>query len=428
MTETGPGHRPLTPLESPSKKTWIILGLIVVACITPMAWSWWRSSVEAALPPLITRKEFDLARMEFERQNGRRAQRADILYLLAEALLSAKQAEGAIHCLTEIPTSHPAYGRMARYMEGVALVSLFRAVEAEKQLREVIALEEASPTMKSAYLIHARQRLRHILEVEIRLEERQEMLRGVINRGEDVSFEPVAGCFPNLIRWDGPDAVQWIEHFQASNPENAELNIALGRYRTQQGKIKEARQILEKVVQENPANLSALAALMACLREDDDPDELARIFKMTPPRSPQDPWQMLLQRGTQEIEEGHHQEAIACYEQMLKQDRTCAEAWKGLGQAKRLAGDDAESKKALQRAADLARIQSQLGKTVQDSANPDSFLDVADICAELNLNREGAVMTRCARILDPKSERAAAAVNLFRQRLADDGEFPLLGE
>lgn len=313
-------------------------------------------------------------------------------------------------------------------MEGVALVSLFRAVEAEKQLREVIALEEASPTMKSAYLIHARQRLRHILEVEIRLEERQEMLRGVINRGEDVSFEPVAGCFPNLIRWDGPDAVQWIEHFQASNPENAELNIALGRYRTQQGKIKEARQILEKVVQENPANLSALAALMACLREDDDPDELARIFKMTPPRSPQDPWQMLLQRGTQEIEEGHHQEAIACYEQMLKQDRTCAEAWKGLGQAKRLAGDDAESKKALQRAADLARIQSQLGKTVQDSANPDSFLDVADICAELNLNREGAVMTRCARILDPKSERAAAAVNLFRQRLADDGEFPLLGE
>ena len=129
-------------------------------------------------------------------------------------MLEQKKFPEAVKCFDRIPTSHPRYGRMARYREGVLLIALFRAVEAERHLREVISLEEATPSIKSEFLIHARQRLRHILEVEVRFEERHHLLRGVIDRNEDQSFEPVAGCFPSLLSWNGPDAVLWIEHFQ----------------------------------------------------------------------------------------------------------------------------------------------------------------------------------------------------------------------
>ena len=229
------------------------------------------------------------------------------------------------------------------------------------------------------------------------------------------------------MRWSGPDAFQWIEHFHAKNPDDTRLSIALGRFRTIQGQLKEAKTILEAVLKSHPQNLDALAALIACLREADEPDELARVQQMLPPQSAEDPWLLLLQRGALANRDGKSEEAVAAYEQLLQQDRTAVEAWQGLGQATRLLGDLARSKHALKMSSALGRIQNHLGKAIQASMSPDSFLDVADLCAEIDLNREGAIMTRCALRLDPRKERVRSAVELFRAKLIADREPGLLG-
>jgi tetratricopeptide (TPR) repeat protein len=422
-------------LESPSSNAesirrwrWIVLVLVITSLAVVAAWNWSKEALFERPPTGVSPADYQAAKQAFRREHRYDANRNDTLYLLAEKAIAEKRLEIAVACFAEIPTSHPDYGRMARYGQGITLVALYRAVEAEQQLRELISLEEASPKIKPEYLIHARQRLRHLLEVALRFEERHRLLRQVIDRDADQTFEPVAACFPTLVRWNGPDAVQWIEHFQASNPDDPQLNIALGRYRTSQGRLSEARQILEGVVRQHPKNLSALAALIACLREADDPDETTRIVQTLPPRSPNDPWLLLLQRGALAMQDGKHEEAAAAYEQLIQQDRTCVEAWHGLGQAARLLNDAPRSKKALNMSTSLGRIQNQLAKAIQESSSPSSFLDIADQCSEISLNREGAIMTRCARRLAPTNERVQTTVKYFRERLVEDHEPPLLGQ
>lgn len=421
-----------SPHRSPAPKTrWsVAVGVFVfvfLLCLASLT-RWMSRPIEVPLPSVITQDEYDWARTAFRRKYGRTGDRYEVLFFLAEALLERQRPKEAVECLSLIPTSRPKYGRMSRFLQGWALLGLYRAVEAENHFREVISLEEASPTIKPEFVIQARQRLRHILDVELRFEERHRLLQGVIDRNEDHEFESAAACFPSLGTWNGPDAILWIEHFYAQNPESLDLKIALGRYRTSQGRLQEARQLLEEVVQECPRNLSAVAALIVCLRESDEIDELQQIFQKLPPQSRDDPWELLMQRGMNAIQEGKAEAAKAAFELLLEQDRTCAGAWHGLGQAAQLLGDMPLRKKSLDMGIALGRIRNNLGKTAQAANDPNSYLDIADLCSEVSLYREGAVMTRCAQRLAPTNKRVVAAVSLFRQRLADTHEEPLLGK
>ena len=404
------------------------MGLIAISCGLIAVWQWLARSSSVALPSVVSPGEYELARKVFELKHGRPAGHFDVLSGLAEWLLVKNRPADAVEVFAAIPTSHPVYGRIARYQQGTTLFRLLRVVEAEQQLREVISLEESSPTIKPEYLIHARQRLVSLLNIELRHEERYKIFRGVVDRGENDDLQSIVSCFPTLTRQSTEPIVELVERFHALAPDNLEINIALGRHRTGQGRLKEARQILEPLVREHPASLSAVAALIACLREVGDLDELARINRILPPRSPDDPWLLLLQRGIDAIQNGNPTEAAAAYEQLLQQDRTCAEAWQGLGQAARLLDDLPRSKKAFGMATALGEIRNHLDKASLNLSDPDSFLDIADRCAEISLNREGAVMTRCAFKLAPENERVQAAVKLFRERLVEDHEPPLLGE
>lgn len=422
-------------MESPADKAasirrwrWIVFFFVIGAIVCGVLLNSYLAAARHTPPRGVSIEDYSAAQKAFEEAHKYRADRNDVLYALAERAIVEKRFETAVSCLASIPTSHPEYGRMARYGQGIVLVELHRAVEAEQQLRELISLEETSPKIKHQYLVIARQRLRHILEVELRFEERHQLLRAVIDRDEDQSFESLVACFPSLMRWNGPDSVQWIEHFQAKNPEDRHLNIALGRYRISQGRLEEARKILEPVVQQYPHDLSALAALIACLRESDAAEDLARLVKTLPSQSPEDPWLLLVQRGALAMQDEKPDVAAAAYEQLLKQDRTCAEAWQGLGQAARLLKDDAAKDRAFKMSTTLGHIQNRLARTIDEPLNPAAFLDIADQCAEISLNREGAVMTRCAMRVTPSDPRVREAISLFRDRLAADHEPSLLDQ
>lgn len=380
--------------------------------------AWRNTAKDEPLPGEISVNEYELARKAYELRYGRTADRVDVFSWLAEWFQSRNRLSDAIVCFAEIPTAHPVYGRMARYQQGRALLSLHRALEAETQFDELIRLEESAPTIESRYLVDARQRLRHIYEVELQFEKRHQLLRGVIERGEEDPFELVVFCFPSLPRWNGPDAVQRLEQFHRMNSTEPVLNVALGRYRLGEGKLGEAREILEAVVRERPDDLSALAALAACLREADQPEELSRCMEALPPQSPRDPWLLLIQRGLHANENGHPEMAVVALEQLLAQDRTCAEAWTGLARATLLLDDLPRRKQALSMAAGLGRIQNHLGKVIRQPDHADSYLDVADLCAEISLNREGWYLARYAHKLAPQSPRVLSMIELFQNRLS----------
>lgn len=376
------------------------------------------SSAIEPLPEGVSAREYQLAKKSFELKYRRKADRLDVLSWLAEWYARRERLPLAVDCFAAIPTSHPQYGRMARYQQGRTLLELNRAVESEQQFRELIPLEEASPTIEPRYQVDARQRLRHLLEVSLRFEERRLLLRGVVERGEADHFELLVFCFPSHLRWNGPTAVQWLERFHGSDPTDPVLNIALGRYRAGQGKLDEARQILEPVVQARPDDRFALAALLACLRDADDPDEWTRRMVALPAQSPDDPWLLLIQRGLFAKLNGQPELAVIAFDQLLSLDRTCTEAWTGLAEACLLLNESTRRQQALKMIAGLGRIQNNLSKVNLHPTKPDGYLYVADMCAEIELDREGLLLTQHAEKLSPDDARVRSTREMFQARLA----------
>lgn len=398
------------------------LMLFLVAAV-----GFWLSPARHSLPTGVSKKEYQLATEAFQARYGRDASRIDILSWLAEWYLSQQKFQEAIHCFAEIPTSHSEYGHMARYQQGRTLLSLHQAVEAERQFRELITAELELPQIKPRYLVDARQRLRHILEVELRFEERKELLRETVLRGDADFFEVVAYCFPSHLRWNGPDAVRWLEEFHAVDKSDPSIRVALGRYRMGQGKLDEARRLLESVVTDRPDDRGATAALIACLRESDDQAELARRFALLPPLAADDPWLLLIQRGQVANDQNRSADAIAAFEMLLKQDPTSSEAWAGLSQAFLISNDLERRKRALVMSSVLGRIQNNLGKIFREPREPESYLFVLDLCAEIDLIDEGLILSEFAGRLAPDNPKVIAAAKLFQGKAATRRSNPASG-
>ena len=389
---------------------------VIVGGAGALWWSWSGRLASDQFPPSVTTRDLDNARERFETRYGRTGNRIDILSWLAEWYLTRNRLTAAVDCFSAIPTSHSTYGRMARYQQGRTLLSLHRAVEAEQQFRELISLEEERPQIEPQLLIDARQRLRHILEVELRFEERQQLLAGVVARGEADHFETVVFCFPSFLRWNGPESTEWLEQFYAADPLDPNLRVALGRYRTGQGKLDEARQILEGVVQERPDDLWAMAALLACLHEADDPDELARRINALPPQSQEDPWLLLIQRGLFAIQEGDYEQAIRAFEQLVKDDETSTQGWKGLQMASAAMKDEHRRKQVVQRVTGIGRIHNNLGLINRRPKDPETYLVVIQLCEEFEFHREGLLLAQFASRLAPDHPQLQALIQSFQAR------------
>ena len=197
------------------------------------------------------------------------------------------------------------------------------------------------------------------------------------------------------------------------NPTDPTLNVARGRYLTGEGRLDEARAVLEATVRERPGDLSAQAAMLACLREADATDELSQRMAALPPQSLHDPWLLLIQRGKHANQSGNPEDAAAAFGQLLNQDRTCSEAWAGQAQAALMLKDLPKRKQALAMTAGLARIQNRLTKITRRPDHPESFLDIADLCAELALDREGRFFVEYARKLSPDNPRVLTTIKTF---------------
>ena len=199
-----------------------------------------------------------------------------------------------------------------------------------------------------------------------------------------------------------------------------------GRYRIGQGKLDEARQLLEDVVAERPNDRSALAALITCLREADNQAELERRFETLPPLASDDPWLLLVQRGQYANDHNRSSEAIVAFETLLDQDPTSSEAWAGLSQAYLIANDAQRRKHALLMSSVLGRIQNNLGKIFRQPKDPESYLFVLDLCSEIDLHHEGRILSEFVGRLAPDNPRVITAMKRFSAGTARQGSEPAL--
>jgi tetratricopeptide (TPR) repeat protein len=314
---------------------------------------------------------------------------------------NADQLDAAVACWERVPSDHPQHGAEARLQQGLLLVTLRRAAEAESNLQEFIELAQAGRSLPPAQVAEALDMLRFLLGVELRFEERHGILRAIHLLGAADTNDAITYCFPSVLRWNGEQAVQWLEEFWEQTPDDFVLRVALGRYRTGQGQLDQAEQILRQCCDERPSDLSAQAALLACLYERADWEQMNAKLEELPPASKNDPWLLLRLRGHVHNHFGRFQQAFDAFTMAIDADPANGESYLGLGKA--LAGlqRPEESEIALQKTSVIARIQNRLGWIQVRQTDISALWGVTELCEQANLNSRASVMARHLLKLDP---------------------------
>jgi tetratricopeptide (TPR) repeat protein len=374
----------------------LILGAVVV-------WSPW---IRKQLPPDgVSAREFDLAAKAFERRYKTPPDHADVVSWLAETAVADNDLERAANCFAAIPTAHPKYGRSARLQQGQVLLKLKRAAAAEAQLREFLIAEQAAPQSPPEHVAHALSQLRHILEVQLRFEERRPVLRELVARHAADGFETIAFCFPTLLRWNGSQTQEWLAEFLRETPDDFRLRLAQARYHTGNGQLDAARKLLDDLLAERPHDRTALAALAAVAYEAADWDELARTLDGVTPGDA-DPWLLHRLRGHLLNHERRFADAIIQFQTALRLDPACAECRVGLAEAFAGLGQPERQREEADKARQLARIQNRLGRLDTEPDQHDALFEVAALSEEIGLAAEARVISEYLLRLSPNHAKA----------------------
>lgn len=345
----------------------------------------WPRQIE--LPPGVSPEEYQQAERRFRSIYGTQPARLDTLMTLAELAVAQNRPETAVACFLRIPSEHPEYGPVARLQEGQLLARLNRSVEAEASLREFLQLADSQ--FSTEHRDAARHWLVYILSVQLRFEDRKTILEELHRDGQPEIRESILYHFPHLVIWNFGDARGPLRQYLKRDPDSLVLQVAHGRYLIGEGKLQEARVLLEQLFERNSDSLHCAAALLGCHFERNDFAALARILHSLPEFREGEPWLLTQMRGNLAVSERRWEAAVTCFEQVLRDDPAnpiCTIAMAGaLGKLGRMA----EREAALQRSAALAKIRSHLGRLTETEPLP--CRELVRMCEEIGL--ESAAMT-----------------------------------
>jgi tetratricopeptide (TPR) repeat protein len=410
------------PSRQTSSRAWR-WGLCALAAIV-MGWLciWWFRPSGATLPPGVTGDEYARAAAGWKRRYGRKPGDLDVVSWLAESAIASGDLETAAACFARIPSTHPHYGRPARHQQGQVLQRLNRLCEAEQNLREFIDLESKAANPRNELLIDAMQRLRSLLELELRFEERRVVLHDLFQRGEGELFDVVMYLFPTLLRWNGPVTVQRAEAALAAEPECFEIRRAVGRYRTGQGRLDESRAILDACLHDRPGDLHSFAFVLACEYERGGAAAIAEAVARLSPPSDHDPWLLLELRGYVDNDQQRFADAVDCFERVLREDPTNAGCHQGIAIACQGLHEPERRERELAITAELMRIQVRLARMMLHDHPPAVIREIAEACERLKLDDHARRMARLGLQLYP--DAGEFHVLLERLQAADNGGRP----
>ncbi|MCA8997049.1 MAG: tetratricopeptide repeat protein [Planctomycetaceae bacterium] len=336
------------------------------------------------LPEGLSRTEFDRAASHFREQYGSAPDRDDTLHWLAKRSLQEGNLDVALACLRGIGWDHPQYGLTAKLSEGELLIQLNRAVEAETCFRTFLERTESRLPSDSPYLATAWSWLCYLYSIELRFEERKELLTQLHRTGRASINESKQLFFPSLLIWNSARGRERLNSFLSQTSDAAVLNIAKGRYLTGEGELAQAQSHLELWQERLNNDPSCTAALLECLYEQNDWTAFEEVLKDASVQRDEEPWLLLLMRGHDAIHKGEWNEAVQRYSAVLDRDPSNSPALMGLAQAYRELGQEDRSKSMLDRVATLAVIRPRLS-SIRES-NLDAVEELAEKCDTLKLS------------------------------------------
>lgn len=339
------------------------------------------------LPEGISASEFERAERLFFKTYGKRPHRRDVFSYLGELSAEERDWNTALVCFRQIPSDDPKYGRSARLQEAEILLDLNRASQAEERLREFLALALREPRPSPGSLRAAYERLAYILSVELRFEDRKPILAemhalGIANVNESKQY-----YFPNLLIWRSSTGRHRLREFLAEEPAHWPLHVAQGRYLTAEGKLDEARSLLETLCAREPENLEAASALLECCYEAGDQSSLAKVLDSLPPSEADEPWLLVRMRGELALATQRFQDAISHFQSVLESDPANPECHMGLAKAYEALRQTDKRDETLRHSEVLARIRVFLSNVTEEDAK--ACLELAAMCEEIEL-REAA--------------------------------------
>lgn len=361
---------------------------------------------DEGLPRGLSRDQYAAAEARF-RQLYPEAEpdRHDVLSLAAEMAVVDERWEAAVASFRAIPSDHPRYGLAARLQEAQVLVRLNRADAAEKSLREYLAMATANPSQAAMEdVVLAYKWLNFVLSVELRLEERKAMLADVHAYGLADVLDSKQYFFPNLLILNSPAGRQRLEEFIAEDPDNPHLIVALGRYRTLEGRLEESQDVLEAIHRQRPDDLRAAAALLEAYFEEDERDAFVRVAEALPEAEAGEPWLLTRMRGEFALIQERFSDAVEHFQQGLEEDPAYLPCQMGLSQAYAGLAQPEARDEALRKASVLAEIRVELSNVEADDAEP--ILALVAKCEQIGLEQAAQIFRTHAEMIQRRANSA----------------------
>ena len=373
----------------------LAVGLIVVAAAVSIGIS---IRSRPALPPSVSQEEYDQAEAQFRRMFSGSPSHSDILVLLAESAVQDERNQIAVDCFSLIPTDDARYGTSARFQEAQVLLRMNRADGAEQSFREFLAVAEERQAPQDHTRL-AREFLAFILSVELRLEDRREILRDMERDGQLDIYTAKQLYFPTLLIWRSSLGSTRLRQFLDQDPDSLNLQIAHARYLVSEGRLSDARQALEELHNRFPHQPDVVAALLECCYELDDWKKISNVLSKTGEPDSEELWVTTQVRGAAALREHRWSDAETYFRNVIAQDAANSTCHIGLAEALQGQGKSSERTAVQQRSVILAKIRVKLAAANRTS--PDAARELAEFARELE-------MTDAARTFDQLASQMEA--------------------
>lgn len=365
-----------------SRSGWYRLTVFTgLLCLIGLAW--WILLPGPGIPSGISERNYKLAAIRFEGQFKRTPNHFDTLMMAGELAVQKDDSATAIAAFSSVPDEHPEYGPKARLQEALVLVRQQQARQSELSFWRFLQLAETNPKVSQQDVVEARQWLCFLLSVELRLDERKEILAAAhdvrqINVADSKQF-----YFPRLLIWKSSSGRRRLMEFLEKDPGDFLLNVALGRYLTGEGKLDEARTLLESLMAQVPGQPDCTIALLECCFEQDDWKAIAAIISTQPDYQTGEPHELTRSRGELALHERRWEGAVTDFTRALKSDLSDPAVNMGLAKALSQLGRRDEQVVAQHRSLVLSQIRVNMARNNESS--PDALLDLAERCREIEM-------------------------------------------
>jgi len=372
--------------------------LLILGCLgLTGAFLWWLvPRDEGEVPPGVSHSAYWQFRERLDDQLDRTVETEDVLTALAKRALAKNEWDEARSALEAIPVQHARYGGWAAFRRAECLLELHLARPAEEALQVFLQLESPQPRCQPAWWAQARDRLDYLLVLQLRFEERQELLKRRLALGEMDRFAALEYCFPTLQFWSHPQARAQLEAFYAKSPGDIRLQIALGRYRAAEGLYEQALEILHACNRNHPQDPRVQAALLECFWRQQDQERFTQTIQSIPPPTGDAPWLLWRLWGHHANAQGDPEAAVAYFEELLKRNPTDVGAYRGLTQAFAKLDRSEDSASAAERTRALARIRNRMSWAQKDSTDLEPFVCIVELCKSVGFDQQAHTLARVA--------------------------------